>query len=176
MPLRPNSRARQQHIDLLVRAGDDLVVQQGAGIRIYRFSAALNILRTIADMLNPGLTTATTSASPGLAIVEAIDPPLKLPKGDAMDWLDVVLPAKAEMHRLISCAIDRALVCHQCIERQTFGSRVDELYDPSKTHIISKNKSFMSLVYAALALGERYSVEDEGSLDLQANAGSLPPG
>ena len=174
--IRQASSGPQRSIDLLVDAGDDLVVQQPAGIRIYRFSAALNILRTIADMLDIGLPNASASTSPGLTIVEAIDLPLQIPAGDTVDWLSVGLPPKAELYRLISYAIDRALICHRCLDQPTFARRVEELYDADRFYNISRKKSFMSLVYAVLALGERYSTEGERDISSTNETSPLPTG
>lgn len=165
-------RQQQPSIDLIVHAGDDLVI----GTRFYRFSAVLNILRTIADMLTANQKEAATPDSVGLAIVEAIDTPLEVPVRDTIDWLDVVMPPRVELHRLISCTINRALVCHHCINERTFVARVDELYSPSRTHVVAKNKSFISLIYAALALGERYSTEDEDNTTRHADPAVFPSG
>lgn len=127
-------------------------------------------------MLDPGITMAPTSASPGIAIVEAIDSPLKIPLRDNVEWLDVALPPQTELHRLISCATDRALIGHRCIDPEAFHTRVDELFSEGKFHTISKDRSFMSFVYAVLALGERYSAEENDDVGLEAGPSAVPPG
>lgn len=126
--------------------------------RVYRFSSALNILRMITDMLDLDMDQhkASSSAAPGRTIVEALDSRVEAPSVDELQWLHTLLPPQEDMHRLVVLAMDRALMCHECMDRDVFRSRIDNLYHAGAMRLIATQKSFMALVYAMLALGERH--------------------
>lgn len=147
-----SSQSRQDQFDLLVAPGDDLVLQQTNGQKVYRFSAALNVLRTIADMIGDDRTASPT----GRALVEMMESPIDLPARASDDWMNALLPPREKVWDKVSRAIEIALVCHDCIDKASLKARLYAMLDQPGSNNTPQRKSLLSLLYALLALGELY--------------------
>ena len=114
---------------------------------------------------NPAMT--PTPDSPGRALVKVLETPVDLPARSPLYWLDALLPSREKTWTIVAHALDWALICHDCIDRTAFQTRLDGLFELPRDASIAEHKSFLALVYALLALGELYyAAPYEGSHNL----------
>lgn len=162
-------------MDSLVGPGDDFVFRESGACRVYRYSAALSILQTICDMVGSGLPDVTVP-SPGRSIFEALEAPSDLPSHAPFDWLAALLPPKQELLGIAGYAVNTALICHDCIDQAAFEAHLDVVCRARREGMIAKHGSFLALVHALLALGERYRITDDNTASNDDEEQSLPRG
>lgn len=152
---------QQVQVDQLVIPGNNLVLDQANGKKVYSSSAALNVLRTIVDMLDSG--NGTTQS--GQALVQALEEPADLPDSKSMDWLDALLPDKEQVWQKVNSAIDLALICHDCIDKDSIRERLDTT--PPDTS--PARRPFLALIYGLLALDSLYGESEYGGSETYSN-------
>ena len=150
---------RAQNVRKLLRPGDDYVFDDAARPRVYSAASTLNVLRAIADLTTRGVP--ELPSEPGRAIVAALETPIDLSPVRPLDWLSAMLPPQGPLYDLIALALDQAIITTECIDRDTFWKRLAEMLSSESGVGSPCNRSFLALVYALLALGERYKKPSE---------------
>lgn len=147
---------------MLIGPGDDLVyrmVESNSNGFLGRFGG-LNVIRTL------GVKSARLTHSPHMerfshGLVQTSDI-LSLSSTSRLSIRSfAMLPPKHEVQILSDQAINTALVCHECLDRQDFTRHLDYLYDIDPEEYLPGDRSFLALVYVMVALGKRYSPTSE---------------
>lgn len=144
-----------QYIQAPLLPGNDYVFEDAGHPRVYSAASTINLLRSIADLTAAGVP--QWPHDPGRAVIAALETPLCIPTTlKPLDWLSAMLPPQRPLHDLIAIALDQALITAECIDRDDFWARLADMLGPHSGVGSPSNRSLLALVYALLALGERY--------------------
>lgn len=96
----------------------------------------------------------------GKALAEAFDSNmLDLPAYNHMATF-ALLPARERVDKMISIALDCALNCQECLDRQHLAQRITVLYDRDPEDYTAGDRRLLGLIYALMALGRRHEPDD----------------
>lgn len=154
--------ARQKAIDMLIGPGDDYVFRtpdSSSNVFYGRFGG-LNMLRFLGDMAVPSPGMAQQS-SPGRTLIEAFETSSLSPHVGIESRLFTMLPSKQQVQDLVDRAFRTALILHDCLDHARFSLQLDRLYQTDPEDYSLDDKKFLTLLYALLALGKRYSPSTE---------------
>lgn len=143
---------------MLIGPGDDYVYrtpESSSNIFYGRFGG-LNMLRFLGDMAVPSPGTAP-QPSPGRTLIEAFEVSALSPHVGVDSRLFTMLPSKQQVQDLVNYAIKTALTLHDCLDHARFPSQLDRLYEIDPEDYTLDDKKFLTLLYALLALGKRYT-------------------
>lgn len=157
----------EQVIDLLLGPNEDYISRVTPDtVRFYRYYAAFNVLRTVAEMCGRQIV-AQQPSQLGKRMLEALE------ISSSLDWRDgtrgflSTLPPKQRVLELADRTIATALVCHDCLDRGDFSDRLDRLYDIEPDSYSHEDANFLALTYAVLGCGKRYGPYVEDSTAIQ---------
>ncbi|CAG7562586.1 unnamed protein product [Fusarium equiseti] len=90
--------------------------------------------------------------------------------------LPVGLPELAESRRLCYVAIEEALPCHECIDRDTFFTQLEKVYAKPVGDLDSDDRVFLGLVFALMGFAKRYEAGGHITTEGHFCQATTPPG
>lgn len=167
MVLESQDTARRQVLDMLVGPGDDYVyrIPQSSSNLFYGRFGGLSILRTVGNTASRHRAATASMSSPGRDLVDAFESTVYFsPPIATQARINSLLPSKQQVQEMTIRALTTALICHECLDHVAFARRLDRLYEVDPEDYLQDDKSFLTLVYALVALGRRFaplSADDE---------------
>lgn len=151
-------KLRQQAIDMLIGPDDDYIHRkpETPSSIFYGCFGGLNMLRFLGDMATP-LSEDVRHSPIGHTLIEAFEMSALSPHVGIESRLFMTLPSKQQTQDLINYATRTALILHDCLDYARFSVQLDHLYEIDPEDYSADDKAFLSLLYALLALGKRYS-------------------
>lgn len=146
----------QDWVSTLIGPQDDFTLQfVNAGIHFelyYGIFGSLNHLRITRDRCS-SLAQMPHDPDAGREMVRAFDAPLPSACGHLRQTTAMLPPLERARH-LSALAMDEGAVCHECLDRDDYDSRLRRLYsvDGDRT----EDRAFVALVLAMLALGQHH--------------------
>lgn len=162
-------------IDTFIRPDHNLLLSVNGSETYYGRFASLNILRIVRDKCD-NLANILAPLSSGRILAEAfvkdnvpslIEQEKPLPAG---------LPELAESRRLCYVAIEEALPCHECIDRDTFFTRLEKVYAKPVGGLDSGDRVFLGLVFALMGFAKRYEAGNHSTTEGHFCQATTPPG
>ena len=156
------AEAKQSLLDTLIGPEDDHVMAADGihGSRYYGHFGGLSVLQTVRSLCGPG---SLDDDLAGISLAAAFDSSLlDLPARNHIAEF-ALLPPIEHLKETITTALDAALICKECLERDELWVPVEALYMRDPDDYDRADRSFLALVYALLALGRRHGQHDAGS-------------
>ncbi|KAH7308595.1 hypothetical protein B0I35DRAFT_442267 [Stachybotrys elegans] len=79
------------------------------------------------------------------------------------------LPDLAETQRLCYVAIEEALPCHECIDREAFFAQLVRVHAKLLGELDPSDRAFLGLVFALLGFAKRYEADNHGTTEESSN-------
>ncbi|KAF4424756.1 transcriptional activator Mut3p [Fusarium acutatum] len=86
------------------------------------------------------------------------------------------LPDLAECQRLCYIAIEEALPCHECIDREAFFAQLIRVYVKPREELDPSDCAFLALVFALLGFAKRYDADDRITTEAYSNQVTIQQG
>ena len=80
-----------------------------------------------------------------------------MPSRNTITGSAILPPSPEKLQDTISIALDSALNCMECIDRNELWPQIHDLYKKDPQHYEEHDKSILALLYALMALGRRYA-------------------
>lgn len=143
---------------MLVRFGDDYVHRdpENAAMIFYGCFAGLNILRSIGNALVTKSTPAEVEP-PGAQLLEAFEAQTSKQVRQLQDGPYAALPTLEQARALVEQAGRTALICHDLMNWSSFAKQLVQIYETDPSAYLPTFREPLSLLYALLALGRRYT-------------------
>lgn len=157
-------------IDTLVGPDNDLL-SSVEGLPTYHGEfASLNILRMVRDKCD-SLANIMAPLSSGRILTEAFAKDTGKVMPPAAD-----LPELAECQRLCYVAIEEALPCHECIDREAFFAQLVRVHAKSLEDLDLNDRAFLALVLALLGFAERYEADSRSPTEAYSSGVAILKG
>ncbi|KAF4334882.1 alcohol oxidase [Fusarium beomiforme] len=153
-PSQPLSGSRDT-LDSLVGPADDLLSSVDGSETYHGAFASLNVLRIVRDKCD-SLANIMVPLSSGRLLAEAFSRDTPLVSGEQVMPPAADLPELTESQRLCYVAIEEALTCHECIDREDFFAQLTRVHAKPSEEIDPSDRAFLALVFALLAFAKRY--------------------
>lgn len=149
------SRVREDVVETIVSAEDSGIYLESneENRTFYGRLSGLGVLGSISELCNQ--VAGAQNNQYGKSIAEAFDSnSLGVPANNAIASL-ALLPSREVAKATIRVALDEALSCQECIDRDTLRHQVERLYTTDPEDYEARDRRALSLVYALLALGRQ---------------------
>ncbi|KAF5699258.1 C6 transcription factor (Mut3) [Fusarium mundagurra] len=83
--------------------------------------------------------------------------------------LPAELPDLAECQRLCYIAIEEALPCHECIDREAFFAELIRVHAKPREELDPNDRAFLALVFALLGFAKRYDADNHSTTEAYSN-------
>ncbi|EWG51591.1 hypothetical protein FVEG_10516 [Fusarium verticillioides 7600] len=90
--------------------------------------------------------------------------------------LPVELPDLAECRRLCYLAIEEALPCHECIDREAFFAELVRVHVKPQGELDPSDRAFLALVLALLGFAKRYGADNHSPTEGHSNHDTILQG
>jgi hypothetical protein len=95
-------------------------------------------------------------SSPGRDLVKAFETSSFSPAIGIEPRIYAMLPPRDEVVETTVRAQQTALICHECLDNVDYLNHLDKLYISDPEDYEAGDRSFLTLVYAVVALGRRF--------------------
>ncbi|KAF5981686.1 hypothetical protein FBULB1_4624 [Fusarium bulbicola] len=114
--------------------------------------------------------------SSGQILAEAFSKDTAPLPSEQMMSLVTDLPDLAECQRLCYIAIEEALPCHECIDRETFFAQLVRVHDKPREELDPSDRAFLALAFALLGFAKRYGADDQSTTEAHSNRDAILQG
>ncbi|KAF5248261.1 hypothetical protein FANTH_6054 [Fusarium anthophilum] len=162
-------------IDTLIGPMDDLLSTFDGSETYHGAFASLNVLRIVRDRCD-SLANIMAPLSSGQILAEAFSKDTAPFPSEQMMSLAADLPDLVECQRLCYIAIEEALPCHECIDRETFFAQLVRVHDKPREELDPSDRAFLALVFALLGFAKRYGADNQSTTEAHSNRDAILQG
>ncbi|KAF4951615.1 hypothetical protein FGADI_7392 [Fusarium gaditjirri] len=162
-------------IDTLVGPGDDLLSSFDGSETYHGAFASLNVLRIVRDKCD-SLANIMAPLSSGSILAEAFAKDTAPSPSEDLMSLAADLPELVEGQRLCYVAIEEALPCHECIDREAFFAQLVRVYAKPQEKLDPSDRAFLALVFALLGFAKRYEADNHSTAEEYSKHGTILQG
>ncbi|KAI7759110.1 hypothetical protein LZL87_013387 [Fusarium oxysporum] len=154
-PQAGSSQALPDAIDTLFGPGDDLLSSFDGSETYHGAFASLNVLRIVRDKCD-SLANIMAPLSSDRILAEAFTKDTAPSASEQTMPLAADLPDLTECQRLCYIAIEEALPCHECIDRETFFAQLVRVHAKPWEELVPSDRAFLALVFSVLYAIDTY--------------------
>lgn len=162
-------------VDTLVGPGDDLLSSFDGSETYHGAFASLNVLRIVRDKCD-SLANIMAPLSSGRVLAEAFAKETAPSPIEQVTSLATELPELAECQRLCYVAIEEALPCHECIDREAFFAQLTQVHVKPQEELDPSDRAFLALVFALLGFAKRYDADNQRTMKVYSNQDTITQG
>ncbi|KAF5583108.1 DNA binding domain-containing protein [Fusarium pseudocircinatum] len=155
-------------IDTLIGPMDDLLSSFDGSETYHGAFASLNVLRIVRDKCD-NLANIITPLSSGSILAEAFSKGTAPSRSEQVMPLVADLPDLAECQRLCYIAIEEALPCHECIDREDFFAQLVKVHAKPREGLDPSDRAFLALVFALLGFAKHFDAENDSTTEAYSN-------
>ncbi|KAF4478564.1 C6 transcription factor [Fusarium agapanthi] len=162
-------------IDTLIGPKDDLLSTFDGSETCHGAFASLNVLRIVIDKCD-SLANIMAPLSSGRILAEAFSKGTAPFPSEQVMSLAADLPDFSECQRLCYVAIEEALPCYECIDRETFFAQLVRVHAKPREELDPNNRAFLALVFALLGFAKRYGADNHSTTEAYSNRDAILQG
>lgn len=162
------SQTSPNAIDTLVGPADDLLSTFDGSETYHGAFASLNVLRIVRDKCD-SLANIMAPLSSGEILTEAFSKESAPFSSEQAMPLPAGLPDLAECQRLCYIAIEEALPCHECIDRDAFFTQLVKVHATPQGELDPSDRAYLALVFALLGFAKRYDADNHSTTEAYPN-------